>query len=93
MQATLSWTANTESDLFSYKVYVGTSPGVYDTTFLFDGMQLGYFPVLAPLSSVLLSSLSDGIQYYFAVSAVDTSGNESALSSEVSKINRFIVIR
>ncbi len=71
--ASLSWDANTESDLSGYKVYFGTAPGSYGT------------PVnVGNTTSYTVSGLSDGT-YYFAVTAFDTSGNESGFSNEVSK--------
>ena len=71
---TLSWAANTESDLAGYKVYVGTAPGVYGS------------PVtLGNVTSYTVSNLALGNTYYLAISAFDTSGNESPLSAVVSK--------
>jgi hypothetical protein len=72
--ATLTWSSNTETDLVGYKVYIGTAPGVYSTN----------TPV-GMVASYTFSNLALGTTYYFAVSACDTSGNESALSPAVSK--------
>jgi hypothetical protein len=70
-QATLMWNANTESDLAGYKLYYGTSSRTYG--FSIDvGNQI----------SDVLSGLQDGQLYYFAVTAYDTSGNESGFSAE-----------
>ncbi len=71
--ANLSWNANTEPDLSSYKVYMGTASGNYGT------------PVsVGNTTSHTLTGLSDGT-YFFAITAIDTSGNESGFSNEVSK--------
>jgi uncharacterized repeat protein (TIGR02059 family) len=71
--ATVSWNANTEPDLAGYRLYYGTSPGVY-------GAPIDVGNVL----SYTISGLTTGITYYFAVAAYDTSNNESAKSTEVS---------
>ena len=75
--ATLSWTSNSEADLAGYKLYVGTAPGRYT--------YAGSPVIIGLMGSYTLSGLPIGQTYYFALSAFDSSGNESALSSEVSK--------
>lgn len=79
--ATLSWTAPTTNsdgtaltDLSGYKVYYGTTSGVYSSS-VDAGNVMSY----------QLTGLTDGATYYFAVTAYDTSGNQSVYSSEVSK--------
>ena len=67
---TVSWSANTESDLAGYKVYYGTSSGNY-TTSIYVGNVTTY----------TVNGLSTGRTYYFAVSAFDKSGNESQKST------------
>ena len=62
------------TDLAGYKLYYGTSSGVYGTN-LDIGNGITY----------KMSNLEDGIIYYFAVTAYDTGGNESNFSNEVSK--------
>jgi BACON domain-containing protein/fibronectin type III domain protein len=72
--ATLTWTANTETDLAGYNVYIGTQPGLYGA------------PVsVGTATSYTVGNLTNGATYYFSVTAVDTDGNESLHSSEVSK--------
>ncbi len=73
----LTWNPNTESDLAGYKVYVGTRPGQYDVS--------GSPYVLGKTAAYTVANLPAGQTYYFAVSAYDSAGNESALSNEVSK--------
>jgi len=75
MNATVSWTANADSDLAGYLVYHGTTPGVYYESFV----------VTAPTVSKAFTGLYDWLPHYFAVSAYDTTGNESAKSAVVSK--------
>jgi len=72
---TVSWDPNTESDLAGYKVHYGSSSRNYDNI-LWVGNQTSY----------QVSGLQDGQRYYFAVTALDHSGNESDFSREVSII-------
>ena len=73
----MAWQANREQDLAGYKIYVGTSSGSY--TYAGSPFMIG------KSSSYTLNALPKGQTYFFAVSAFDTSGNDSGLSSEVSK--------
>lgn len=73
----MSWTSNSEADLAGYKLYVGTAPGHY----AYAGSPF----VIGLMGSYTVSGLPMGQTYYFAISAFDSSGNESGLSSEVSK--------
>jgi chitodextrinase len=73
-QINLGWADNSESDLSHYNVYRSTTTGSYGE------------PIA---SNVTTSSYSDSglaaeTTYYYVVTAVDTSGNESANSPEVS---------
>ena len=72
--ATLTWDANTETDVTGYNVYMGTQPGVY-------GAPIS----IGNITSYTVGNLTGGRTYYFSLTAVDTSGNESLPSSEVSK--------
>ncbi len=92
MTVELEWTPNTEVDLLSYRIYVGLSPGVYDQSFNINGDIFPFIPILAPVSTTQLI-LDDGKLYYFAISAIDMTGNESAKSPEVSKINKYTNFR
>lgn len=72
--ATVTWNANTESDLSGYRVFYGTSSRNYP-----NSISVG------KVTSATISSLTKGTKYYFAVKAVDTSGNLSGYSAEVTK--------
>ncbi|ULA60304.1 MAG: Fibronectin type-III domain-containing protein [Nitrospira sp.] len=74
--ATVSWNANTEADLAGYRIYVGTRSGSYGFVGPFEVTKSTNFTV---------PNLPLGATYFFAVSAFDKSGNESAKSAEVSK--------
>ncbi|HRB18382.1 MAG TPA: fibronectin type III domain-containing protein, partial [Nitrospira sp.] len=74
--ATVSWNANTESDLAGYRIYVGTRSGSYGFAGPFEVTNRTNFTI---------QNLPVGATYFFSVSAFDKSGNESAKSAEVSK--------
>jgi hypothetical protein len=67
-QATLHWTANTESDLRGYNIYQGTT-------------KLNGSPITG--TSFTANALSNGTSYGFAISSVDIAGNESAQSATI----------
>ncbi len=73
---TLAWDANSESDLASYRIYRSTTPGVY-------GAPVA--TVLAGIVSYQMGGLQAGT-YYFTVTAVDSAGNESPRSNEISRV-------
>lgn len=74
---TLSWSANGESDLAGYKIYLGTSSGNYSAQ--------GSPTVIGKVTSYVLTGLQANTTYFFALSAYDNAGNESGLSAEVSR--------
>ena len=73
-QVKLTWNANTEIDLASYKIYqaIDTGPLQFVST----------TPAMVNNSTV--SGLVNGAPYRFAVSALDNAGYESTLSDQVS---------
>ncbi len=74
--ATISWNANTDEDLAGYRIYYGnTKGGPYgSSTSLIPKTQTSY----------TITNLSTG-SFYFVVTAVDTSDNESPYSTEAFK--------
>jgi Viral BACON domain len=70
--ATLNWSPNTEPNLAGYKLYQGTTYGVY-----------GYPMAIGNVTSYMVNSLEVGKIYFFSVTAYDTSGNESPHSNVV----------
>lgn len=81
VQVLVSWTARTEADLASYKVYAGTgaSCGL--------GLSSVIGQVNHPTTTLTTTiSLNAPATYLFCVAAVDTSGNEGAASTAVSKL-------
>ena len=76
--AILKWDPVTESTLSGYRVYYGTAPGTYLQP-LGQGINVGN------VTTYTVAGLSSGTRYYFAVTSVYTSGNESVFSTEVFK--------
>lgn len=72
-EVTLTWEANSEPDLSHYIVYWGTKPGVYTNNSGNIGLVTEYKTYIP----------DDDQTYFFAVTAVDTSGLESDFSNEV----------
>lgn len=72
--ATLTWAANTESDLAGYKIYTGTQSGIY-------GPPLS----VGKVTSYQLMALAKGTTYFITITAYDSAGNESLHAAEVSK--------
>jgi hypothetical protein len=68
----LEWDANTETDLAGYKIYYGPASGIYTNV-----VDVGN------LISNRVSGLLLGTEYFFAVTAYNTSGVESPFSNEV----------
>jgi hypothetical protein len=69
----LAWNPNPETNIASYKLSYGTSPGSYSNT-----ISTG------TVSNSTVSGLSEGQTYYFVVKAVNTAGLESVPSTELS---------
>lgn len=69
----VTWDANTEPDLAGYKIYYGTQSRTYDTI-----INIGADTIK------LLNGFEVDKEYFFAVTAYDSAGNESEYSDEVS---------
>jgi len=70
---TLGWDAVTNAPIAGYRLYWGIAPHTYTQV-----VQAG------PSPSATVSGLSNGVTYYFAVTAYNTNGVESGFSSEIS---------
>lgn len=68
----VTWNPNTEPDLAGYKLYHGTASGQYGEP-VDVGNVTGHVMEITP---------QHGATYYFALTAYDTSGNESGYSDE-----------
>lgn len=68
----VNWNPNTEEDLAGYRLYVGTASGQYGEP-VDVGNVTGHVMEITP---------QHGATYYFALTAYDTSGNESGYSDE-----------
>src|SRR5258708_21307761 len=71
-QANLAWFANSEPDIAGYRLYFGTTSGTYNEV---RDVQTPYLAI---------TGLTDGVVYYFAVTAYNLAGAESDFSNEVS---------
>ena len=76
--AALAWDAVAATNLSGYRLYYGTTPGSYLQPYG-QGISAGN------ATTFTLMGLSSSTRYYFAVTAFDTSGNESGYSNEVFK--------
>lgn len=76
---TVGWTANNETDLAGYKVYYGTTAGIY-----LQPKGAGLNAGLA--TEYAIAGLEAGSTYYVVVTSYDNSGNESAYSVQVSGV-------
>ncbi len=72
----ISWLSSTEPDLSSYNLYRGESSGFTLTggSLVYSGSGLSYTDI----------SLSPETRYYYVLTALDTAGNESQGSAEIS---------
>lgn len=70
---TASWNKNVEPDMHHYTVYRGTRSRGYSMI----------VRVNHPDTSVVIGGMIANVTYFFAVTASDTAGNESAFSDEV----------
>jgi len=68
----LAWNPNPEPDIAGYQLSYGTSSGSRPNTVNTTG------------AAASVSGLVDGQTYYFAVRAINTAGQQSASSSEIS---------
>lgn len=69
---TIKWARNDEPDIVGYRLYYGTASRTYD----------GYVESSTTVATV--SFLIEGTTYYFAATAYDSAGLESAFSDELS---------
>ena len=73
----LSWAANSESDLAGYKLYRSTTAGQQGTSVAGN---------LISGTNYSDTGLTNDVVYYYTVTAVDTSANESASSNEANAV-------
>ena len=72
--ASLQWAANLEPDLAGYRIYHGTTSGIY-----------GIPQTVGKTTTYQYANLESTKTHYFTLTAYDASGNESLPSPEVSK--------
>ena len=69
----LAWIASPSTNVVAYKIYYGTSTGIYSVTRAFGNVL-----------TCRIDGLATGTTYYFAATAVDALGVESPFSNETS---------
>lgn len=79
---TVGWNPVADADLSGYRVYSGSASGNYSYGFRDAGLS-GDGTTGVP--KLILTGLEDQKTVYAAVTAYDTTGNESTFSAEVSK--------
>ena len=72
----LSWEPNRDRDLYGYRIYRTTQEGMYDSTWVYE--------VPGTETTFRDSVVNIWQTYYYCISAIDSSLNESPLSNEVS---------
>jgi hypothetical protein len=70
-----TWAANPEPDIAGYKVYAGRATGVYDAP--------GSPKVVGLVTTTTFDITPDGGDWFFALTAFNTSDLESGFSAEV----------
>lgn len=75
---TLAWDPVVTTNLAGYRIYWGTSAGMY-----FQDRGLGLS--VGNVTTYSLAGLNSGTRYYFVATAQDAMGNESGYSNEVFK--------
>ncbi len=79
--ACLAWTRSDSEHVAGYFVYYDTAPGYYQQNWG-DAVNVGN------VTTHVVTNLSPGVRYYFAVTAYDAAGRQSWFSNEVSKLIR-----
>lgn len=74
-QVTLCWRANTENDILCYRIYGGLTA---NPKTLIDSTSNG-----VPDTAITITNLVNNTTYYFRITALDVTGNESDFSNEV----------
>jgi YHS domain-containing protein len=69
--AELTWSPSSSENIVAYQVFYGTQSRVYPNSI-----------TVSNVTEVMVPGLAEGVTYYFAVSAIDSSGDESPPSSE-----------
>ncbi len=70
-EISLTWTANSESDLMGYNIYISANSKTYS------------YLATSTTNSYAVTDLKPGIEYFLFITAVDTASNESLYSNIV----------
>lgn len=77
----LQWNANGELDLAGYRVYYDTDPNTFNLAPVDAALVAGTIDVGKTTTTQSVNGLSTGVTWYFGVTALDLSGNESGFSN------------
>jgi len=69
----LNWNRNPETNVTGYRVYYGTTSRNYSNS----------VTVVGDVTNNIVAGLASGITYFFAITAYNTTGDESPFSNEV----------
>ena len=92
MRIYFAWTANSEQDIAGYKIYAGATTGTYDhgnsPKIVTGQVTTGFFDIGS------FSSVADfGSPMFFALTAFNTSDQESGFSTEIERtLNRPVTL-
>jgi len=71
---TLRWNANPELDVIDYTIHYGTQSGNYPNSLQVSG------------TTQTVTGLTNGVRYFFVVTARDQAGHQSGFSNEVNAV-------
>ena len=74
----MGWYPNNEANLAGYRIYYGISSGAYG-----NSIDVGMATQAGELTTYSLTNLTKGQTYCIAVTAYNTSKNQSGFSNEV----------
>lgn len=92
MKIYFGWTANSEPDIAGYKIYAGTQTATYDHAnspkIVTGQVTTGFFDIGS------YTSVADfGSPMYFALTAINTTDQESGFSAEIVRtLNRPVTL-
>ena len=84
----LNWDLGTEADLSHYRIYRGTEP---EPNTVIDSVDVPWTRDDVPQVTYTDTDVQEEVTHYYRITAVDTDGNESGFSNEVSGFYNIII--